>query len=46
MEYSKKIKISKEARRREASAPAARFLGYFSRKGAKDAKDAEVKREQ
>jgi hypothetical protein len=26
--------------RREASAPSAQFLGYFSRKGAKDAEDA------
>jgi len=35
-----------KAQRREASAPAARFLGYFSRKGAKDAKDTKGREEE
>ena len=34
-----------KAQRREASAPAARFLGYFSRKGAKNAKDAKGRKD-
>ena len=40
------LKITEKIEEDLTPAPSARFFDYFSRKGAKDAKDAKIRREQ